>query len=47
MPMIKAGSDFPAVPVQTFVGIGTLLGETCTVSNGPRLRRNTRTFGNA
>jgi hypothetical protein len=44
-PIIKADSDFPAVPVQTFVGSSILLGRTCTVSNGLRLRKNIRTCG--
>jgi hypothetical protein len=45
VPISKADSDFPAVPVQTFVGSSILLGRTCTVSNGPRLRKNIRTCG--
>jgi hypothetical protein len=45
VPIIKPDSDFPAVPVQTFVGSSILLGRTCTVSNGPRLRKNIRTCG--
>jgi hypothetical protein len=45
VPITKADSDFPAVPVQTFVGSSILLGRTCTVSNGLRLRKNIRTCG--
>jgi hypothetical protein len=45
VPIIKTEPDFPAVPVQTFVGSSIPLGRTCTVSNSLRLRKNIRTCG--